>query len=55
MLAGLTADLEALTPPFVMCVGVIIAVVVFLRHQMAPGRKATKQDTDVLRRTDDDE
>jgi hypothetical protein len=56
MLAGLTADVEALTPPFIMCVAVIIAVVVFLRHQMAPApKKRSGQDTDVSHHTGDDE
>ena len=44
------SDLAALTPPLVVCVAVIIAVVLFLRRQMAP-----KRDADAKRRLDDDE
>jgi MFS superfamily sulfate permease-like transporter len=31
-------DLADLTPPLVVCVAIIIAVVLFLRRQMAPKR-----------------
>jgi len=44
------SDLAALTPPLVVCLAVIVAVVLFLRHQMAPKRGANAK-----RRTGDDE
>lgn len=44
------SDLAALIPPLVVCAAVIIGVVLFLRHQMAP-----KGDANGKRRPDDDE
>jgi hypothetical protein len=35
-------DLAALTPPLVVCVAFIIALVVFLRREMAPKRRAAR-------------
>ncbi len=36
-------DLAALTPPLVVCVAFIIGVVIFLRRQMAPKRRADSE------------
>jgi hypothetical protein len=38
----MTADLAALTPPLVVCVGFIIGIVLLLRHQLAPKRGDAK-------------
>jgi preprotein translocase subunit Sec61beta len=38
------SDLAALIPPMVVCVAIIIAVVLFLRHQMSPKRKRGPRD-----------
>jgi hypothetical protein len=35
-------DLAALTPPLVVCVAFLIGVVVFLRRQMSPVRRAER-------------
>lgn len=41
------ADLAALTPPLVVCIGFIVGLVLFLRHQLAPKRRAdAKSRTD---------
>jgi hypothetical protein len=36
------ADLAALTPPLVVCVGFIIGFTLLVRHQLAPKRRAAK-------------
>jgi membrane protein insertase Oxa1/YidC/SpoIIIJ len=36
-------DLAALTPPLVVCVAFLIGLAMFLRSQMAPKRRATRQ------------
>ena len=39
------ADLEALTPPLIVCVAFLIGVALFLRRQMSPrGRPADDRD-----------
>ena len=35
-------DLAALTPPLVVCVGFIIGLVLLLRREMAPKRRAAR-------------
>ena len=41
------ADLAALTPPLVVCIAFIVGLVLFLRHQLAPKRRAaSKSGTD---------
>ena len=42
-------DLAALTPPLVMCAAVLIGIVILLRREMSPKRKAERND----RRTPD--
>ena len=37
-------DLAALTPPLVMCAAVLIGVVILLRREMSPKRKAERND-----------
>jgi hypothetical protein len=40
-------DLADLTPPLVVCVAIIVAVVLVLRHQMGPKRhESTKHRSD---------
>ena len=36
------ADLEALTPPLIVCVAFLIGVVLFLRRQMSPGGRSAE-------------
>jgi membrane protein insertase Oxa1/YidC/SpoIIIJ len=35
-------DLAAVTPPLVVCVAFLIGVVMFLRHQLSPKRRAER-------------
>jgi len=37
------SDLAALTPPLVMCVAFLVGVGLFLRHQLAPKRRAIRR------------
>lgn len=39
-------DLSVLTPPFLMCAVVIIAIVAFLRHEMGPSRRDRSGEED---------
>ena len=43
-------DLAALTPPLVVCVAFIIGVVIFVRREMSPKRRAAR---DARRRSRD--
>ena len=43
-------DLAALTPPLVVCVAFLIGVVMFLRREMSPKRRAERE---ARRRSDD--
>ena len=36
-------DLAALTPPLVVCVAFIIGVVIFVRREMSPKRRAARE------------
>ena len=45
--APVLKDLTVLTPPLVVCVAFLIAVGVFLRHEMRPGRRRREDDTSV--------
>jgi membrane protein insertase Oxa1/YidC/SpoIIIJ len=38
------SDLAALTPPLVVCVAVLIGVVMLLRSQMSPKRRAERDE-----------
>jgi hypothetical protein len=40
-------DLTVLVPPLVVCAGFLVAVVVFVRHEMAPRRRRQADDTSV--------
>ena len=40
------ADLEALTPPLVVCVAFLIGVVLFLRRQMGAGSQPADPDAE---------
>jgi hypothetical protein len=42
--AAVWSDLAALTPPLVVCVAVIIGVVMLLRSQMSPKRRAERDE-----------
>jgi hypothetical protein len=37
------ADLAALTPPLVVCVAFVVGLVLLLRHQLAPKRRADSE------------
>ncbi len=37
-------DLAALTPPLIVCVGFLIGLAIFLRHQMSPKHRAERND-----------
>ena len=43
---GVLADLEALTPPLVVCVAFLIGVVLFLRRQMGAGSQPADHDAE---------
>jgi len=43
---GVLADLEALTPPLVVCVAFLIGVVLFLRRQMGSGSQPADPDAE---------
>jgi hypothetical protein len=38
-------DLAVLTPPLIVCVAILIGIGAFLRHEMAPGRRASDDET----------
>jgi len=38
--------LAALTPPFLMCAAVVVAIVAFLRHEMGRGRRDPEAGAD---------
>ena len=40
-------DLTVLVPPLVVCAGFLVAVAVFVRHEMAPRRRRPQGDTSV--------
>ncbi len=48
-------DLSALTPPFLIAAVVIIAIVVFLRHEMGRGRVDPADPEDISAADPDDE
>lgn len=52
---SLMTDLSALTPPFLIAAVVIIAIVVFLRHEMGRGRVDPADPEDISAADPDDE
>ena len=44
------ADLEALTPPLIVCLAFLIGVALFLRRQMSPGRRSAddRDEADIV-------